>query len=95
MFIEERDLNMRITESKLRSIIRSVIAETIEDPEHGTLYQMPDGSYAPADVQDDYYNQDRETEEEAEEYDDYYYSEDYVQYMDDWARQNPYRGDED
>ena len=46
---------MRITESRLRRIIRSVIAETIEDPDHGTLYQMPDGSYMPAGDQEEMY----------------------------------------
>ena len=86
---------MRITENRLRSLIRSVIKEVIEDPEHGTLHQMPDGSYVPADIADGYYDQDRETEEYSEEEaggaeDDLSYQ----QYMDDWARQNPYRGDE-
>ena len=46
---------MRITESKLRRIIRSVIKETIDHPEYGSLQQMPDGSYMPADIQSKMY----------------------------------------
>lgn len=54
---------MRITESGLRRIIRSVIREsTIYHPEHGPLQQMPDGSYLPDDIAKQMYlGQDRKT----------------------------------
>lgn len=53
---------MRITESRLRRIIRSVIREsTIYHPEHGPLQQMPDGSYLPDDIARQMYSQSSKT----------------------------------
>ena len=43
MFIEERDLNMRITESRLRRVIRQVIREAAEDAGYYDGYDMPHG----------------------------------------------------
>lgn len=95
---------MRITERRLRSLLRSLIKEVIEDPKYGTLYYMPDGSVMPAGDQAAAYDQDSEIDEfpRPEDEEDFEeevggaeYDIDRQQYMDDWARQNPYMGDED
>ncbi len=99
---------MRIAERRLRSLLRSLIKEVIEDPDYGTLYDMPDGSVVPAGDQEEIFRsrtRDRETDEfprpEDEEYsdefseEDYFYSEDYAQDMRDRDLTDPYMGDED
>ena len=49
--IKYEETKMRLTESTLRRIIRSVIKETIDYPEYESLHQMPDASYMPAKFQ--------------------------------------------